>query len=215
MSDTDSFIQEVSEEVRQDRMYALWKKWGPLVIGGIAVVVGGAAFWSWQKAQDRAAAEVRGGTFIAADPAEINQMTALPERVDGPAQLIAQLAAAAALAEEGQAEEALAAYQAVVARPDLAPEYADLAALQVARLTVATGDAEGARQGLAVLVEANRPYRLLALELRAALAMAAGDVEAAQADLRVLVADPAATPGQRQRALAMLEITGAGPVENG
>ena len=27
MSDTDSFIQEVTEEVRQDRMFALWKKW--------------------------------------------------------------------------------------------------------------------------------------------------------------------------------------------
>ena len=43
MSESDSFIQEVTEEVRQDRMFALWKKWGPYVLAAIVIAVGGAA----------------------------------------------------------------------------------------------------------------------------------------------------------------------------
>ncbi|MEM7744053.1 MAG: hypothetical protein AAF409_10115 [Pseudomonadota bacterium] len=211
MSDTDSFIQEVTEEVRKDRMYSLWKKWGPVVIGAIVVIVGGAAYWSWQESQVRAAAEARGGTFIAADPGDVSQMTALPERIDGPASLIARLTAAAALVADGQAAEARAAYQSIAAEPGTPPEYADLAVLQAARL--AEGDAGAARQSLAPLIEPGRPYRVLALELRAALAMEAGDTAAAHQDLRTIVADPAASASARQRAQIYLQVTGGAPAE--
>ena len=43
MSETDSFIQEVTEEVRQDQMLRYWKKYGAYVIGGVALIVAGAA----------------------------------------------------------------------------------------------------------------------------------------------------------------------------
>jgi len=95
LSETDSFIQEVSEEVRQDQMFALWKKWAPAIIGGIAVVVGGAAYWSWSTAKTQAEAEARGGQLIAAEPGQVEQFTALPDQVDGPAKLLAELTAAA------------------------------------------------------------------------------------------------------------------------
>ena len=56
MSETDSFIQEVTEEVRQDRMLAYWKKWGPFILGGVVLVVGAAAAWSWWQSQKQAQA---------------------------------------------------------------------------------------------------------------------------------------------------------------
>jgi hypothetical protein len=34
VSETDSFIQEVTEEVRHDRMFRLWKKYGPYAVAG-------------------------------------------------------------------------------------------------------------------------------------------------------------------------------------
>ena len=57
MSDTDSFIDEVTEEVRRDQLFLMLKKYG--WIGGVAVVliVGGAAIREYGKSEDRAAAD--------------------------------------------------------------------------------------------------------------------------------------------------------------
>ena len=209
MSETDSFIQEVTEEVRQDQMLALWKKWGPFIIGGIALIVGVAAYWSWSQSQTRAAAEARGGTFIAADPLEVDSQLALPDLVDGPAVLLAELAAAGALANDGRDEDAAAAYKAVADRADTPPEYRDLAALQYARLV---GGSEGIA-ALEPLMGDDRPFRVLALELRGTLHLGLGDLSAAHADWQAVMADPVATPGARQRAAAALAATGGEIVE--
>lgn len=204
MSETDSFIQEVSEEVRQDRMFSLWKKWGPFVIGAIAVIVAAAAYWSWTQSKQQAAAEARGGTFIAADPEVLEQQLLLPERIDGAARILAEFAAAGAEAEAGDTEAAAARYG-TIASNDAAPqEYRDLAVLQQARLA---GGSE-AISLLGPLTEAERPFRLLALELRGALLFVAGDRTAAHADWRAIIGDPAATAGLRQRAMAALTATG-------
>ena len=44
MSDTDSFIDEVTEEVRRDRMYLLLRRWGWVGVVAVILIVGGAAF---------------------------------------------------------------------------------------------------------------------------------------------------------------------------
>ncbi|PKP62151.1 MAG: hypothetical protein CVT86_08330, partial [Alphaproteobacteria bacterium HGW-Alphaproteobacteria-8] len=59
MSDSDSFIQEVSEEVRRDRMFRLWKRYAPLVLAAIVLVIGATALSAWlDHRRDRAAQEV-------------------------------------------------------------------------------------------------------------------------------------------------------------
>lgn len=204
MSETDSFIQEVNEEVRQAQMLALWKKWGPLVIGGIALIVAAAAYWSWSQAQERAAAEALGGTFIAADPEVVDDQVALPGKIDGPARVLAELAAAGAEARDGQKDAAAARYRALADATETDVEYADLAILQWARLV---GGSE-AIAALEPLMAEDRPYRVLALELRGTLHMAAGDAAAAHADWRAVMEDPMATQGARQRAAASLAATG-------
>ncbi len=208
MSETDSFIQEVTEEVRQDRMFALWKKWGPLVLGGVAVIVGGAAYWSWSQSEQRAAAEARGGTFLAAEEGNVEHATALPGKIEGPARLIAELTAAGALAQAGDIAEAVTRYEAIAGDPALSIDYTDLASLQALRLKAASGEAAGLIEALEPLSGPTRPYRLLALELRAALRAQSGDTEGAHADLNAILTDPATTTGLRQRAAAALTATG-------
>ncbi|MEO1491006.1 MAG: hypothetical protein AAFV19_02495 [Pseudomonadota bacterium] len=210
MSETDSFIQEVTEEVRQDRMFALWKKWGPFGIAAIALIVGGAAYWSYQQDQTRQAAEARGGTFIAADPADPSQQIALAERIDGPAQLIAALTAAGAEAEDGQYEAARTRYLAIAAAADVPREYADLARLQAVRAGAAADGADLAALSaeLDPLVADGAPYRLLAQELRASLAIQDGRIEDAHKDLRAILDDGTVTDGLRLRASEMLTTTG-------
>jgi hypothetical protein len=210
LSETDSFIQEVTEEVRQDRMFALWKKWGPYGIAAIVLIVGGAAFWSYQQDQARQAAELRGGTFLAADPAVPADQIALADKIDGPAALIAALAAAGAEAEEGRFDEARTRYLAVAGEAGLPRDYADLARLQAVRAGAATAGADLAALSaeLEPLIAEDAPYRLLGLELRAVLAMQAGKIDDAQKDLRTLLDDPAITDGLQLRAREMLTTTG-------
>ena len=211
MSETDSFIQEVTEEVRQDRMFALWKKWVPAIIGAIVLVVGGSAWWSISQQQARDAAEMRGGTFIAADPDVLEQQVALPERVDGPAKLIAELTAAAALAEAGETERAGSLFAGIGVRSDIPAEYRDLALLQAIRL----GATDSPERELGLLIQQDSPYRLLAQEQRAAVRLQAGDVDGAHEDLRAILADPDATRGLIARARALLAASGGEAEQSG
>ena len=70
MSDTDSFIDEVNEEVRRDRFYFMLKRYGWIAVLAVILLVGGAAWNEYQKAQARAEAETLGDAMFAALSAE-------------------------------------------------------------------------------------------------------------------------------------------------
>ena len=111
MSDTDTFINEVTEELKRDRLFALWRRYGAYVIGGIVLIVAGTAAMSWMAHQRTEAARDAGAALLqaaqAGDPAA--QATAFEDLAlktkDGPA-LVARFALAAAPASEGDAETA-------------------------------------------------------------------------------------------------------------
>ena len=132
---------------------------------------------------------------------------ALVSEVDGPANLIAELSAAAAFAESGDVEEAVARYASIAGRDGVGQIYRDLATLQQVRVAASAG-ASVSTDPLDALIDGDSAFRLLALELRGALSIASGDLEAGHADLNAVIADPAATGTLRQRAGALLTATG-------
>ncbi len=64
MSDTDSFIDEVNEEVRRDRFYGLLRRYGWIAVVAVVAIVGGAAWNEYSKAQERAQAEALGDAML-------------------------------------------------------------------------------------------------------------------------------------------------------
>ena len=48
MSNNESFIDEVTEEVRRDRLFAMFRKYGWIGVVLVLGVVGGAAYTDWQ-----------------------------------------------------------------------------------------------------------------------------------------------------------------------
>ena len=44
MSETDSFIEEVSEEVRKDRLFAIMRKYGWIALLAVLLMVSGTAY---------------------------------------------------------------------------------------------------------------------------------------------------------------------------
>ena len=71
MSQSESFIEEVTEEVRRDRMFGLMRRYGWIAVLLVLMLVGSAAWIEWRKAQAQAAAQAMGDAMIAALEAEL------------------------------------------------------------------------------------------------------------------------------------------------
>ena len=66
MSNPDSFIDEVTEEVRRDRLFRAFRRYGWIGVVLVAAIVGGAAYNEWQKASRTATAQALGDGLTAA-----------------------------------------------------------------------------------------------------------------------------------------------------
>jgi hypothetical protein len=202
MSNSDSFIDEVTEEVRRDRLFALFRRWAWLAVLIVLVLVGGAAVLEYRRAQAEATAQDFGDAVIraldAADPAE---RVALLDAIEAPGPegeiLLALLAAGEAAAGEASAAAA-ARLRSAAEAPELGRRYAHLALLKAHLLDPQPEDE--ARLVLGVLAEPGAPYAALAEEQLALLDIAGGDLEAGIARLRRLEIAADATPGLQQRA---------------
>ena len=83
----DTLIREVDDELRGDRMRALWKRFGPYVIGAavaIVLIVAVNEGWSWWQNSNAArssdqfysALELAEGTDVAAAQAALDKVAA-------------------------------------------------------------------------------------------------------------------------------------------
>lgn len=214
MSNNDSFIEEVSEEVRRDRMYALWRRYGPFVIGGIVAVV--ALVFVKNILDERARDEARrvGGALIAAGeaaPAEAAEaLTALAAQTDhAGAALLARLRAAGALAQSGDVAGAAAIYDAVAADSSADELLQDFAAFRALALRAGDLPPQEAIASLEAVAAGFGPFRLLALEAQAGAFLRAGDRAQAIKALREIAVNETAPQGLRQRAAATLGALGA------
>lgn len=202
MSSPDSFVDEVNEDLRRDRLFALMRRYGWIAVLGVLLLVGGAAYREWSAAQARAEAQARGDALRAAlaqgDAAAQAEALATQEGV------LARLLLAAAQQEAGASEEAQASLQALADDPQVPQVYRDLAVLKSAM----SGGA-APLDGLQRLAAGAGPFRLLAAEQVALNALSAGDQDAAIAGLRAIAEDAEATQGLRERAQSLLSALGA------
>ena len=218
MSDSDSFISEVSEEVRRDRMFALWRKYGPYVIGLIVVVVAAAGAKTYLDAQTKSAAREAGGALIAASEGDLDvQSVALAELADSVdhdgARLIAELRTAGALASSGDKAGAAEIYDRISATAVTDPLLQDFAAYRVTMLRGETMDPAAFADNLSPIANGSGPFRLLAMEARGIALVRAGDQAAGEDELRAAYSDEAAPQPMRQRIEVIMTAIG-GSLDN-
>ena len=215
MSDSDSFINEVTEEVRRDRLYGLFRRWGWLAGLVVLAIVGGAAWFEYNRSQQRAAAEAFGDRLVEvldrAEPSERVEGLSGVEADDPRARMLLALLAAGEAARGGaEAETAAADLRAVAEAPDLPRRYRDLAMLKAEMM--APSEPDTARLILGALAEPGAPYAALAEEQLALLDIRTGDRDAALDRLRRIERSAAATPGLQQRASQLIVALEAGSV---
>ena len=209
MSNPDSFIDEVTEEVRRDRLFRLFRKYGWIGVVIILGLVGGTAWTEWSKSRDAARAQAFGdGVLDALDqgaPADRREaLAAVPSDAEQTALL--NLILASDPADDKAAT--LAALEKVAADASIAPAYRDLAVLR--RVLVAGADLPLAdrRTALEGIAGAGRPYRPLAEEQLAYLLIEEGKPGEAITALSSLVQDQDASGALRARAGQVITALG-------
>lgn len=212
MSETDSFIEEVTEEVRRDRLFALMRRYGWIGVVAILGIVGGAAWTEWTKAQERAKAEGFGDAMLASmgaeDPlAAVGTVAAEP----GAQEAVRAMMEAGRMQMAGDAAGAVAALAPVANDPSLPKSLSDLAKLKSALIGAETMDAGARKALLEELAVPGAPYRPLAMEQQALAELSAGNTDAALALLKQILAEAGTTPGLQQRASELMVALGADP----
>jgi len=209
VSNPESFIEEVTEEVRRDRLFAMFRKYGWIGVLLVVLIVGGAAVTEWRKASNRAAAQAFGDAVMTAleqgtAPERRAALAAVPASADRAAILNLLLASDPTDDRAGT----LAALDRVAADATLPASYRDLAVLRRVVLSGSEMALAERRAALDPIAAPGRPFRPLALEQLAYLMVEAGDTAGAIAALQALSQDQEAPSGLRQRATQMIVALG-------
>lgn len=218
--EADTFIDEVTEELRTERLTKRVKTWSPwvgAVLVGVVVAVG---VLEYMNASAINAARALGGQLLAAeaesDPAVASgqYLTVAQSAENLEAATIARLLAADRKREAGDIPAARALYAEIAENATLPPRYRDLAVLKSVFLDADTADPMQLIAMLEPLTEPEAPYRSIALEQISLAYLRAGNVPEARLALQDAAADPTITMSQAQRLAALLDATPA-PAETG
>ncbi|MCB2116924.1 MAG: tetratricopeptide repeat protein [Rhodobacteraceae bacterium] len=219
MSETDSFIDEVTEEVRRDKLFAVFRKYGWIGVVGVLALVGGASWNEWQKAKARGEAERFGDAMTAAlssddAAARVAALDAISADGAGDAgarRAILGFAAADEALRGGDRASALGRLEALAADTALDDIYRQMARLKAVTLAGSAMEPAARDAALAELAAPGAPFRVLALEQQAIALMEGGKTEEALAAARAILEEPDATPGLRRRVQQMIVVLGGDP----
>ncbi|PYE84044.1 tetratricopeptide repeat protein [Pseudoroseicyclus aestuarii] len=205
MSNPDSFIDEVTEEVRRDRLFRNIRRWGWLAVLIVVVIVAAAAWAEWRDARREAAAQALGDDMLTAlqdDDAQARADALGAIEAPAGAEAVAAMLAAAELQGAGEPQAAAERLNTAAADGAAPALYRDLAALKAQMVLVAQG--EGDIQALEALAQPGAPFRMLALEQMATQYLAQGETTAATEVLTQITEDAGTGSSQRERAQGLL-----------
>jgi len=217
-NESDSFIQEVDESLRQDRLLTFAKKYGPWLVGVFALFILGLAGWQGWKALQTSGAREHAAEFAAAQElvaaGNLAEAKTEFERLSGEGsrsyRAMAQMEHAAILVQEGDLEAALAGFDAAA---QTAPDQTmrESAQIRAAYIAADIQDFPTLRTRLEPLINSGTRVQYLAKELLAVEAWEAGETQLAREALEQLTLAFEAPDSLRQRAQIALSVMGPAP----
>jgi hypothetical protein len=212
VSQSESFIEEVTEEVRRDRMFGLMRRYGWIAVLLVLLLVGSAAWIEWRKAQAQAAAQAMGDAMIAAleadeSAARVDALAAIEAPGTG-ARVVRDFMTAAEMIETGNTDGARSLLAAIAADGTVDAAYRQIAGFKALLLQADTLSLAERRLGFEGLAQTSAMLRLPAEEQLALIEIEEGQIDAAVARLQRLQADAEVTAGLRQRASQLIVALG-------
>ena len=216
MSDTDSFIEEVTEEVRRDKLFAVMRKYGWIGVVGVLAIVGGATYNEFSKSQKTARSQAFGDSVLnAVDQSDAAARITALGAITAPSKdgtVVVSLLEAAEAATKGDVAASTLVLSKVSNTADVSAQYRDLAFF---KQLIRTGDGalstDERRLGLDELAAPGNPLRLLAEEQIALIDLADANPEAAISRLSAILEDADLTQGLRQRVTQLMIALGQDP----
>ncbi|MAD94907.1 MAG: hypothetical protein CML33_05365 [Rhodobacteraceae bacterium] len=212
MSNTDSFIEEVNEEVRREKLYGYVRRYAWIALVLVLSVVGTTGFLEYRKASIASSAQKLGDRLVTAigtdEPSERALKLAEITPEAGRATVILEMRRAGELVNAGDTAGAIAVFESL-ANGDADPIYADMARLKLWMLRGGSGNPVERALALTELAAPGALYRPLALEQQGLAALTAGEEGKAVEIFSDLSQDSEITDGVRNRAMQMLLALGA------
>lgn len=215
MSDTDSFIEEVTEEVRRDRLFLLLRRWGWIGVLIVVLIVGGAAFNEIRKARAASQAQGLGDEILEAlaqnDSAERAAALSGVDAATPGGDAVLNMLLSSSQIEAGSRQEAVDSLNAIAVQGDLPDIYRAIASFKALLLQTDTMPVEDRRLQFEALAAPGAPLRLLAEEQLALIDVSEGNVDSAIERLQAMRQDAEIGVDLQQRAAQLIVALGGEP----
>lgn len=212
----DSFIDEVTDDLRRDRLFNLFRRWGWVAALLIVAIVAGVMWREWSQSDRREAAQAWGDSMLTAEatgePATIAAVDpdGAPQR-----QTLTALLAASAWADADDKDAAATALRDVAGREGQDATLHDLAELKLVMLEGDDMDPAERDTMLQRLSRAGAPFELLALEQKAVALIGADRTEDAVTLIRQIQQKDGLSQTLRRRLSEMMISLGIEPEIDG
>ena len=215
VSDTDSFLQEVSEELRRDRLYRNIRKYGWLAILLVVLVVGGAAYREYLKSKAETAAQLFGTNIIdALGEKNIGDRISKLQKINAPGDnakvVIAMLLSAELNGSESPTLEK-SSLSTITEGSSIDAHYRELLNFKILLGSAESLSLEERATAFEALSKPGNPFRLLAEEQLALIELEQGYVDNAVEKISQILLDAELTAGLRNRATQMMIALGKDP----
>ena len=215
VSDTDSFLQEVSEELRRDRLYRNIRKYGWLAILLVVLVVGGATYREYLKSKTETAAQLFGTSIInALGEKNIDDRISKLQKINAPGEnakvVIAMLLSAELNGSESPALEK-SSLSTITEGSSIDAHYRELLNFKILLGSADTLSLEERATAFEALSKPGNPFRLLAEEQLALIELEQGYIDNAVEKISQILLDAELTAGLRNRATQMMIALGKDP----
>jgi hypothetical protein len=213
MSD-DSFFREVNEEIRQEKARAIWARYGTAIIAlAVLVVIGTAVFVAYEYWTENQASK-SGDEFLAAltlsqegkNDEALEALKAMESDSYGAYPILAKMRSGTILAQKGEFDSAVAAFDAVSADTSIPVEIRDIAKLRAGLILVDHGSYADVSARVETLTAEGNALRNSAKEALGLSAWKEGKAADALKLFDEITSDDGAPRNIRERATMLSEL---------
>ena len=199
MSENESFIDEVTEEVRRDKLYLLLKRYGWVPVIIIITVILTSIFIEIRNNAKVIEAENLGDLLASSLSRDMEVKTILSNDISGtPKSLIALLLEAKILENKLEYQTAIVAYETILSLEEISTSLRDFVKFKLVLLV--KDDPIRLKKLIGDLINPDSSFHLLALEQKVMIEIADKSWNEAISNLNLILADPEASQGMISRA---------------
>jgi len=209
LSNTDSFIDEVAEEVRRDSWLRFLKRWGWVGFVLVIALVGGSSFNEWNKRSIETAGQLFGDSILVSTEKNESGIKLENIKIDNKRQevIIANLSASRAVLEN-RVDDSIKTLTDIVNLSEIPAVYQELAAFKLALLLKdnVSSSLEKRFQAFEDLSVQGSAFRQLAKEQQAIILVEQGKPELAIKILDELSEEAGISAGLKRRVSQLLIV---------